>query len=194
MEAESTLPTAPTAGDAIWDVILVAINIFAIIGGPIVAVLITRHLQTRAEKRRDKKDIFRTLMTYRGLNWANPECVNSLNLIEVVFYDNQNVVKKWKALLDKYCTDHFEQSDYPKIVTARDRLLEAMAQDLGYSEHIDWETIQHSYVPKWMTDNNIKQQQFMDMQLSIGNMLINSALSQPPGQDDQQETSSSSVA
>lgn len=190
METDSTLTVASNTGEATWDVVVNIINVIAIIIGPIVAVLITRYLQTRSEKRKDKKDIFRTLMTYRGLNWSNLECVNSLNMIEVAFYDNQNVVSKWKVLLDKYCTDHLEQSDYPKIVTAQDRLLEAMAKDLGYSKHIDWETIQHSYVPKWMTDSSAKQQQFMDMQLSIGSMLINSPFAQSLAQNEQQDASS----
>lgn len=163
-----------STGDSIFDFILVIVNIIAIIAGPIIAVLITRNLQTRSSKRDDKKTIFRTLMTYRGWNWMNVECVNSLNIIEVVFYDNQNVLAKWKDLFAKYCHGISENSDCQNIITAQCELLEEMAKDLGYSEYIDWDTIQQSYVPNWLRQNLDRQQQFAEMQLSIGNAFLNS--------------------
>ncbi len=151
------------------------INIIAIVLGPIAAVLITRYVQVRSERRKEKSEIFRTLMTYRGQGWSNYECVNCLNMIEVVFYDNQDVVDKWKDLFEKYCKDQLDQSDQLKIATAQHKLLEAMAKCLGYSDHIDWDTIQHSYVPQWLSNNNLKQQELFDAQLAIAKSIECSA-------------------
>ncbi|EOS52898.1 DUF6680 family protein [Adlercreutzia caecimuris] len=165
------------------------VNIIAIIVSPIVAVWVTQRLQVRAEKREDRSKIFRTLMTYRGIDWTNWECVNSLNMIEVVFYDDKDVVSRWKDLLDKYSSGQIELADYSKILTAKDKLLEAMAKSLGYSNQIDWDTIQHPYVPKWISDNNMKQSELLELQLNIGKTL-SSVMGQPAAQSDQQSATS----
>ncbi len=78
------------------------LNLIAIVIIPIVAVLIGQWLQDRAEKRKDKMYIFKTLMTARIYGWT-PESVNCLNVIDIVFADDKDVRSAWKDLFDKYC-------------------------------------------------------------------------------------------
>jgi len=56
------------------------INIVALIVVPIVAVLIGQYLQDRAQKRKDKMEIFKTLMIARN-TWT-VESVRALNIID----------------------------------------------------------------------------------------------------------------
>lgn len=59
------------------------INIVALIVVPIVAVLIGQYLQDRAQKRKDKMEIFKTLMIAR--NTLTVESVRALNSIDIIF-------------------------------------------------------------------------------------------------------------
>ena len=77
------------------------LNLIAIIVIPIVAVLIGQHLQNRAEIRKDKMHIFKVLMTSRIYGWTQ-ESVHCLNIIDIVFSDDENVRNAWKDLYDKY--------------------------------------------------------------------------------------------
>ena len=59
------------------------VNLIAIVVIPIVAVIIGQMLQNRAQKRNDKIQIFKTLMTSRIYGWTT-ESVQAMNLIEIV--------------------------------------------------------------------------------------------------------------
>ena len=63
------------------------LNLLAIIIIPIAAVIIGQRLQDRAEIRKDKMQIFKTLMTSRIYGWT-VDSVHALNLIDVVFAKN----------------------------------------------------------------------------------------------------------
>ena len=63
------------------------LNLIAIVVIPIAAVLIGQHLQNRAEIRKDKMQIFKTLMTSRIYGWTQ-ESVHCLNIIDIVFSDD----------------------------------------------------------------------------------------------------------
>ena len=66
------------------------VNVIALIVVPILAVIIGQHLQNKAEKRKDKMQIFKVLMTSRIYGWT-PESVHCLNLIDVVFSDDKRL-------------------------------------------------------------------------------------------------------
>ena len=68
------------------------VNLVAVIIIPILAVIIAQYLQNRSEKRKDKMQIFKVLMTSRIYGWT-PESVHCLNLIDVVFSDDKEVRK-----------------------------------------------------------------------------------------------------
>ena len=116
---------------------------------PIVAVVIAQWLQNRSEKRKDKMQIFKTLMTSRIYGWT-PDSVNALNIIDIVFSDDEKVRAAWKDLNDKYRVTNPDQQHLKKIENAQYKLLEAMANSLGYKDKITWETIQNPYMPVGM--------------------------------------------
>ena len=126
------------------------LNLIALIVVPIAAVVIGQWLQNRAEKRKDKMQIFKTLMTSRIYGWT-VDSVHALNVIDIVFADDKAVRMAWKDLNDKYHVSDPDQQHLRKIETAQYKLLEAIANSLGYKDKVTWETIQNPYIPDGMS-------------------------------------------
>ena len=142
------------------------INIIALIIIPVLAVVIGQKLQVCSQKRNDKMQIFKILMTSRIFGWTN-ESVQAMNLIDVVFADDKAVRKQWKICFDKMCVENPTDTDLSKIKLEREKLLEAMAKSLGYKDIITWESIQNPYIPKGMTDLMVQQQAYQNNQSII---------------------------
>ena len=132
------------------------LTLAALIIIPIVAVVIAQWLQNRSEKRKDKMQIFKTLMTSRIYGWT-PDSVNALNVIDIVYSDDKKVRAAWKDLNDKYRVTNPDQQHLKKIENAQYKLLEAMSNSLGYKDKINWETIQNPYMPVGMKQQIEKQ-------------------------------------
>ncbi len=147
------------------------VNLIAIIVIPIVAVIIGQMLQNRAQKRNDKIQIFKILMTSRIYGWTN-ESVQALNLIEIVFADDKAVCKQWKVFYDKLCVENPTDTELSKIKKEKDRLMEIMAKSLGY-KNVTLESIQNPYIPKGMTDLIAQQQKYQDNQSVIMEQMKN---------------------
>ena len=145
------------------------LNLIAIIVIPIVAVLIGQHLQNRAEIRKDKMHIFKVLMTSRKYGWTQ-ESVHCLNIIDIVFSDDQKVRNAWKDLYDKYCVQNPDETQLKKIQNAQYKLLDTMASSLGYKDIVTWETIQNPYIPEGMRR---QQQEQAASQQAYNNILLN---------------------
>jgi len=142
------------------------LNLIAIIIIPIAAVLIAQWLQNRAEKRKDKMQIFKALMTSRIYGWT-PESVNALNVIDIVFANDKSVRAAWKDLSDKYNVQDPDEQERKKIKHAEYKLLEAIANALGYKDKITWETIQNPYMPKGMADQIETQKRMQQTYQSV---------------------------
>ena len=145
------------------------LNLLAIIIIPIAAVLIGQHLQNRAEKRKDKMHIFKVLMTSRIYGWTQ-ESVHCLNIIDIVFSDDEKVRNAWKDLFDKYCVQNPDDTQLKKIQNAQYKLLETMAKSLGYKDKVTWETIQNPYVPDGLRR---QQQEQAASQQAYNSILLN---------------------
>lgn len=145
------------------------LNLLAIIIIPIAAVLIGQHLQNRAEKRKDKMHIFKVLMTSRIYGWTQ-ESVHCLNIIDIVFSDDEKVRNAWKDLFDKYCVQSPDETQLKKIQNAQYKLLETMAKSLGYKDKVTWETIQNPYVPEGLRR---QQQEQAASQQAYNSILLN---------------------
>lgn len=150
------------------------LNLIAIVVIPIAAVLIGQHLQNRAEIRKDKMQIFKTLMTSRIYGWTQ-ESVHCLNIIDIVFADDKKVRDAWKDLYDKYCVKNPDETQIKKIQNAQYKLLETMANSLGYKDKVTWETIQNPYIPKGMlqqiNEQNQSQQAYNNLLLNMQHMI-----------------------
>ena len=151
-------------------IISIIVNCIAIIVAPIISVYIAQGLQNRDKKRQDKMDVFKTLMTNRIYDWTH-QSVNALNIIDIVFADDKEVRQQWKKYYDKLCIEQPTETELKKIKIEKKKLLETMANSLGYKDKISWETIQNPYITKGMVDSMKQQQQFQDGQMNIMNML-----------------------
>ena len=129
-----------------FQVVITIVNIIAVMVAPAIAVVITQKLQDRADKRKDKLQIFKILMTARIYGWTI-DSVHALNVIDIVFSDDNDVRSSWKDLNDKYHTSNPDAQHLKKIEQAQFKLLEAIANVLGYKDKITWETIQNPYIP-----------------------------------------------
>jgi hypothetical protein len=152
------------------------LNLIAIIVIPIVAVLIGQYLQNRAEIRKDKMHIFKVLMTSRIYGWTQ-ESVHCLNVIDIVFSDDRKVRDAWKDLYDKYCVQNPDETQLKKIQNAQYKLLETIAESLGYKDKVTWETIQNPYIPDGMIrqqkEQATSQQAFNNLLQNMQHMIFN---------------------
>ena len=140
-----------------FEIIMAIINVAALIIVPIAAVFIGQKLQDRNQKRKDKMEIFRVLMMNRGIGWT-ADTVRALNIIDVVFSDNDSVRARWREYYNQLCIQTPNAMQRKQIQEAQDKLLEAIAQSLGYKKQVTWETIQNPYIPQGML-NAMQQQQ-----------------------------------
>lgn len=150
------------------------LNLIAIIVIPIIAVVIGQYLQNKAEKRKDKMQIFKTLMTSRIYGWTQ-ESVHCLNIIDIVFSDDKKVRDAWKDLYDKYCVQNPDDIQLKKIKNAQYKLLETMAISLGYKNKVTWENIQNPYIPngliQQLESQNKSQQAYNNILLNMREIL-----------------------
>jgi hypothetical protein len=79
------------------------VMILAVFLGPIVAVQLTKYLDSKKEKRQRKMDIFKTLMSTRSYStsWDHVMTLNRIDLeFEVSHPKEKAVVEAWKQYLD----------------------------------------------------------------------------------------------
>ncbi len=113
------------------------LTILALVLGPILAVATQLAFERRREIRRRKIGVLDTLMSYRG-RFVHSDNVRAMNLVDVVFYDNEEVRSKFTALLKHLDSDSMK-ADEPSpdtISRAEDlaaELISAIAKDIGYS-------------------------------------------------------------
>ena len=141
------------------------ILVAAIIVGPFLAVLSQLCWQRRKEKRDLKVWVFGTLMSLRAVPLA-PDYIRALNYIDVVFYKDGNVRKKWEALLGYFASEAYKRDAAEQDVPDRGRdlaakLMAEMAKDLGYQydhTHIK----EKAYYPKLHGDLQAHTLQLLD--------------------------------
>lgn len=166
-------------------VLSIIFNVLAVIIAPIISVLIAQKLQENEKKRQDKMDIFKTLMTSRIYGWTT-QSVHSLNIIDIVFADDDAVRQQWKKYYDKLCVENPSETELRKIKIEQDKLLETIANSLGYKKKVSWETIQNPYIPKGMIDSMNQQQQNQNNQALIMEYMKNSMPKQSGGNNNEQ--------
>ena len=116
----------------------------------LLATVITLIVQSKIQKKQAKHKIFENLMSYRYALHLQ-ESVNELNKIDVIFYDNENVIKAWKEFKAEALRAGKDR-DNPNILQDKQlKILEEMAKVLGYKK-INWVEIKDFYYPKGLAD------------------------------------------
>ncbi len=143
------------------------INILAVLISPALAVYIGQWLNRRNEVRSQRFNVLYTMMTTR-VNRANIHYVNALNSIDIVFSDEDKVRVAWKDLKSLYL-----QND-PSAQEVKDknmRLIEEIANSLGYKDKVTWQDISVPYTPVWLDREWESNTKFRDAQELLGEQL-----------------------
>jgi hypothetical protein len=121
----------PTSTFFAWSVLI------ATFFGPIAAVLVTRWVDDRRGKRDLQLRVFRQLMANRRAR-LSAEFVAALNVVEIDFYGEKDIVEAYRELLEYYSRNVERMSDqqhelhFAKMQEAVNNLLTAMSRKLGY--------------------------------------------------------------
>ena len=153
----------------------ICLNIIPVILAPIIAVIIGQWLQNRAENRKDKMQIFKTLMTARIYGWT-VESVHAQNIIDIVFAKDKKVILAWRRLREAYNVVDPNGAQLNKIEIEQHKLIEAIADSLGYKNSINWEVIQNPYIPIGMyyqLEQQKNQQQSYNSFINNVNQMMN---------------------
>jgi hypothetical protein len=123
------------------------ITVIALVVGPVSAVIITLWYQRRSERRAAKRQLFVALMAHRKAA-PTPEWVNALNLIDVIYADDSEVVELWHRLYDTLTTQPFNNQQFGHQYI---NLLSNMARSLGYRS-LQQTDIDKFYAPQALGD------------------------------------------
>ena len=129
------------------------------------ATIVTLWWQNKSSVRQQKLRIFTVLMAKRYEITAE-ECVDALNMIDVVFYKDSKVRSAWKEF--RSATDMPETEAKVQIVTdKRLKMLEVMAASIGYKE-IRWDDINQYYFPVGLSDRKRDEAILRKVQIDAG--------------------------
>lgn len=127
----------------------------------LLATIVTLVVQGKIQKKQAKHKIFENLMAYRYALHLQ-ESVNELNKIDIIFYDNENVIKAWKEFKAEALRAG-KNAENPNLLQDKQlKILEEMAIVLGYKK-INWMEIKEFYYPKGLA-NKIQTEAIIGMQ------------------------------
>ena len=146
--------------DGLWMGLATIVAVFL---GPVFAVWVARHMDTRRADEARKLNIFRTLMCTRGLP-LDRDHVGALNLVEVEFIDCPDVVKAWKAYLANLGGEvpPIEQKDrHDAFIKKRNSLLTKLIDEIAKVLKINvtqLDILEGNYVPQGWANEEWEQQ------------------------------------
>ena len=116
------------------------LTVAALFFGPIAAVRVTRKIDQRREIERRKWEIFRNLMCFRR-HPLSRGFVSSLNLIEVEFHDNDDVLKAWKDLFKHFDRNPPNNEDLQREIEEGDKLRALLLKKVAESLNINLDSL-----------------------------------------------------
>lgn len=139
------------------------VNILAIALSPLIAVRVSVWLQTRKEKRLMRMNIFMSLMSTRHHIAPIDETVRSLNMIDVVFCDEEKIKKLWR--------EYFEMLYNPPSSSLWEKkkfeLITEMAKVLGFKKEITLQDVERVYSPVGMSEDWKRAREILDELLRV---------------------------
>ncbi|ELA7357916.1 TPA: DUF6680 family protein [Vibrio parahaemolyticus] len=141
-------------------------EILAILVSPVIAVLVTMWIADYKQKRNDRLEVFKSLMTTRE-SWSTLEFVRAINSIDVIFCERPKVRDAWVEFRKSLDVVEPTSNQLESIQINHMKLLEAMANDLGYKDKITWEHIRTSYTPNWLSVDRQNESDFKNLQLHL---------------------------
>lgn len=130
-------------------IILSICQIVAVAAIPLIIWLVGNKQMRKKEKLEAKRELFFTLMKQRKTFFVSKERADALNLIDVVFQDDDKVREAWKNYLSSLNPNSAEfQNNNAYLLD----LLSEMAQSLGYKQLKQTE-IDRFYEPQTFIDD-----------------------------------------
>ena len=121
----------------------------AVVTGPLSAVLIAWWLEKCRVQRERRMDIFRTLMRTRtGTARLSPDHVAALNLVEVEFRNDSDVLEAWQKYFEILYRQPYDPDAAKKSLA---KLLQVMSRTLG-DEIEGLEIFEGGYTPQYWED------------------------------------------
>lgn len=119
----------------------------AVLFSPVVAVGITLWYQSRRERRQAQLGILMTLIANRQ-GPVNPETVQALNMIDLVFWRKKNIRALWREYFEMLSNQGLNNElGYGLRAKKNLELITAMAQTLGYGKSISHLDMDRVYRP-----------------------------------------------
>lgn len=115
------------------------------------ATLVTIFVNKHDAKMSSKKEVLNILLSYR-YEIANENCVNALNRIQVVFYNNNNVINAWNDFNNTTKSKDKQNEVIDKYL----KLLENIAASCGYKK-LKWDEIKTYYFPDGLANKKIEE-------------------------------------
>jgi hypothetical protein len=135
------------------------------------AAFLNRWWAQRKEKREAKMWVFRTLMANRRSPHMNADSISALNLIDIVFHDDEKIVRLWRDYYGMLHGKELHPDHHHKFLD----LLFAMADYLGY-RNIKQTDMDKFYWPQFMADqanlNNACQLEFLRVLRNTNALLL----------------------
>jgi hypothetical protein len=125
------------------------VTVTALLVGPAIAIGIQLYFESRRRKRAAKERIFSTLMGFRAFI-INPQFVQALNLVDVIFYDNVEVRAKRSEFMAIANGSQGREMKPQEIEACKDLIAEMLAKmgkELGF-EFDHTEIKNTAYYPK----------------------------------------------
>ena len=143
------------------------VTIFAVLFSPLIAVLVTRHLDDRREKRKHKLWIFNTLIATRHSPVID-ENVRALNMIDVAFYDCPKVRQLWHEFFDMLMNAGLNnEAGWKQWGKKNLEMITEMAKVVGYGAAITHLDVDRVYYPVGLGVQSEKGQALMDELLRV---------------------------
>ena len=132
----------------------------AIVLGPILAVVVTRFIDARTERKRRKFDVFRNLMQTRGIR-LDPVHVAALNILEIEFFNEAAVRVAYKSYIEHLSSPMPAVNEQDRFFDQRADLFMSLLYEIGkvlrfQFDKRDLERL--SYVPQgWDVEQNLQR-------------------------------------
>ncbi|CAM3870059.1 DUF6680 family protein [Litorimonas haliclonae] len=142
------------------NVTILVVTIIAIILGPVLAVWVTRIIDHKREKTSRKLNVFRALMRTRQARLSE-EHVLALNLIELEFYGDKEVIKRNRNYIKHLSSPLPAIEEQDRYYNQRGDLFIELMKELGSNLGYDFDTgdlDRLGYAPKgWINERLIQQ-------------------------------------
>lgn len=129
----------------IWVTILISL------ASGIIATIVTLFVQHISEKKRIKKELLLSLASFRDCTIDDSSLKECINKVQIVFYKDKDVIKKYYAFIEKNITTPCEKNQ--SILSDEFiALIESIARVTGFKK-FNWQNIKKKYsLPDYHND------------------------------------------